>query len=165
MSSYHQMRRQARHARRAGMQPMMIINGDQFPTPLGIILARAAWRYRSELAPLYLAIVVAVAGWWAHAAYPHQWAIPATVTVALATALIGLGKRIGLATLAERLYAATVADISGGSVVGPGGIMQVRGYPRVVATPRQATDRETRQRLWEVSEQLTGVRYRFPVRV
>lgn len=114
MSNYRQMRRQARHARRAGLQPMMIISNDQFPTPLGIILARAAWRYRSELAPLYLALTVVVAGWWAHAAYPHRWAVAATLAATLAVALAGLGKRIGLATLTERLYAATVVLAAGG---------------------------------------------------
>ena len=53
MTSYRRMRRQARQIRRSGMQPMMVINGDpsQFPTPVGVILARFAWRYRSELAP------------------------------------------------------------------------------------------------------------------
>jgi hypothetical protein len=116
MSSYHQMRRQARRARRAGMQPMMIINGDQFPTPLGVILVRWAWRYRSEFAPVYLALVVGVVGWWAHAAYPHRWAVPAALAMLLAAALTGIGRRIGLATLAERLYAGTVALAAGGWV-------------------------------------------------
>jgi hypothetical protein len=114
MSSYHQMRRQARRARRAGMQPMMIINGDQFPTPLGVILARWAWHYRSEFAPLYLALAVGVVGWWTHAAYPHRWAIAITLAVALAAAFVGLGARIGLAVLAERLYAATTVLAAGG---------------------------------------------------
>jgi hypothetical protein len=47
------------------MQPMMVINGDpsQFPTPAGVILARFAWRYRSELAPFGVAAMTLGAGW------------------------------------------------------------------------------------------------------
>ena len=42
MSSYRQMRRQARQARRAGMQPMMVIDhGDQFPELVIVVIARA----------------------------------------------------------------------------------------------------------------------------
>jgi hypothetical protein len=114
MSSYHQMRRQARRARRAGMQPMMIINGDQFPTPLGVILARWVWHYRSEFAPVFLAFAFGVAGWWTHAAYPHRWAIAITLAATLAATFVGLGARIGLAVLAERLYAATTMLTAGG---------------------------------------------------
>ena len=49
---YRQMRRHARQARRADMQPMMVINsGDPFPDLAIVVIARWAWRYRSELAP------------------------------------------------------------------------------------------------------------------
>ena len=51
MTGYRQMRRQARQARRAGMQPMMVISsGDPLPNLVIVIIARWAWRYRSELA-------------------------------------------------------------------------------------------------------------------
>ena len=53
VSTYRRMRRQARLARRSGLQPMMVINsGEPFPETVGVVLARWAWRYRSELAPL-----------------------------------------------------------------------------------------------------------------
>jgi hypothetical protein len=56
MTGYRQMRRHARQARRAGMQPMMVINlGDPLPDLAAVIIARWAWRYRSELAPLGVA--------------------------------------------------------------------------------------------------------------
>ena len=62
MSGYRQMRRHARQARRAGMQPMMVINsGDPFPELAIVVIARWAWRYRSELAPL-AAVAAALAG-------------------------------------------------------------------------------------------------------
>ena len=53
MTTYRRMRRQARQARRSGLQPMMVINsGEPFPETAGVVLLRWAWRYRSELAPL-----------------------------------------------------------------------------------------------------------------
>ena len=53
VSTYRRMRRQARQARRSGLQPMMVINsGEPFPETVGVMLLRWAWRYRSELAPL-----------------------------------------------------------------------------------------------------------------
>jgi NAD(P)-dependent dehydrogenase (short-subunit alcohol dehydrogenase family) len=59
------------------------------------------------------------------------------------------------------LYAATVADLPGGSFVGPDGLMEQRGYPHVVTAAGKAYDEDAWRRLWEVSEELTGVRYQF----
>jgi len=59
------------------------------------------------------------------------------------------------------LYAATVTDLPGGSFVGPDGFMEQRGHPHVVTAAAKAYDEEAWRRLWEVSEQLTGVRYEF----
>ena len=61
------------------------------------------------------------------------------------------------------LFAATVADLPGGRLVGPDGFMQVRGHPRVVWAPGKATNRDARRRLWTASEELTSVGYGFPV--
>jgi NAD(P)-dependent dehydrogenase (short-subunit alcohol dehydrogenase family) len=60
------------------------------------------------------------------------------------------------------LYAATVVDLPGGSFVGPDGLAEQRGYPRVVGASGRAYDEETWRRLWEVSEELTGVQFEFP---
>jgi len=74
MTGYRQMRRQARQARRAGMQPMMVISsGDPLPDLVIVIIARWAWRYRSELAPLGGACAVAGFEWYAHAALSQWW--------------------------------------------------------------------------------------------
>ncbi|HEY4827875.1 MAG TPA: oxidoreductase [Solirubrobacteraceae bacterium] len=59
------------------------------------------------------------------------------------------------------LYAATVADLPGGTFVGPGGRAQQRGYPIVVTAASKAYEEDDWRRLWEVSEQLTGVHYEF----
>jgi NAD(P)-dependent dehydrogenase (short-subunit alcohol dehydrogenase family) len=56
------------------------------------------------------------------------------------------------------LFAAT-ADIPGGSYVGPGGMWQMRGGAAIVRAAPAAYDVATARRLWEVSEQLTGVHY------
>jgi len=55
------------------------------------------------------------------------------------------------------LYAAT-AEIPGGSFIGPDGFQEMRGEPKIVTPTRAARDPETARRLWDVSEQLTGVR-------
>jgi NAD(P)-dependent dehydrogenase (short-subunit alcohol dehydrogenase family) len=56
------------------------------------------------------------------------------------------------------LYAA-VADIPGNSFAGPGGFMEQRGAPKLVGRSDAAKDMDVARRLWDVSEQLTGVRF------
>ena len=55
------------------------------------------------------------------------------------------------------LRAATEPGVHGGQYFGPGGVGQVRGYPKVVASSAQSHDVELQRRLWTVSEELTGV--------
>jgi NAD(P)-dependent dehydrogenase (short-subunit alcohol dehydrogenase family) len=59
------------------------------------------------------------------------------------------------------LYAATVEGLPSGSYVGPDGRFEFRGHPRVVSPSGSAQDEQLARRLWEVSEELTGVRYDF----
>jgi NAD(P)-dependent dehydrogenase (short-subunit alcohol dehydrogenase family) len=59
------------------------------------------------------------------------------------------------------LYAATVAGLPGGSYVGPDGRGELRGAPALVSMSGRASDPETARKLWEVSEELTGVTYAF----
>jgi NAD(P)-dependent dehydrogenase (short-subunit alcohol dehydrogenase family) len=56
------------------------------------------------------------------------------------------------------LYAAT-ADIPGNSFAGPGGFMEQRGAPKLVGRTDAAKDADVARRLWDVSEELTGVRF------
>jgi NAD(P)-dependent dehydrogenase (short-subunit alcohol dehydrogenase family) len=56
------------------------------------------------------------------------------------------------------LYAA-VADVPGNSFAGPGGFMEQRGAPKLVGRSGAAQDAAVARRLWEVSEELTGVRF------
>ncbi|KYH27023.1 short chain dehydrogenase [Halalkalicoccus paucihalophilus] len=59
------------------------------------------------------------------------------------------------------LYAATHPEIEGGEYVGPGGFMGMRGAPEIQRSSERSYDREDAARLWELSEELTGVDYRL----
>ena len=114
MTSYRQMRRHARRVRRSGLQPIMVINADgQYPTPAVVVLARGAWRYRSELAPVFTASAILGAGWWLHAAHPHWWPYLLAGSAVTAWALVAFGARVDLARLAERIYAGTATFTAG----------------------------------------------------
>jgi NAD(P)-dependent dehydrogenase (short-subunit alcohol dehydrogenase family) len=56
------------------------------------------------------------------------------------------------------LYAA-VADVPGGSFAGPDGLMEMRGNPKLVGRSKAARDADAARRLWDASEELTGVRF------
>ncbi|HEY6881268.1 MAG TPA: hypothetical protein VI299_24750, partial [Polyangiales bacterium] len=57
-----------------------------------------------------------------------------------------------------QLYAATAPGVRGGDYYGPR-LLQVWGSPKKVGSSRRSRDAETMKRLWELSEQLTGVEY------
>jgi NAD(P)-dependent dehydrogenase (short-subunit alcohol dehydrogenase family) len=57
------------------------------------------------------------------------------------------------------LYAATFPAIRSGDYVGPDGFGEQRGHPKLVGMNASARDDEAANRLWTVSEDLTGVRY------
>ena len=60
------------------------------------------------------------------------------------------------------LYAATSADAHGGEYIGPDGFQELKGSPVVVQPRPQALDVVVGERLWKVSEELTGVHYPAP---
>lgn len=55
------------------------------------------------------------------------------------------------------LFAATHDSVAGGEYVGPGGLLDMRGHPEFQRSSDESYDRRTARRLWEVSEELTGV--------
>ncbi|WP_238478256.1 oxidoreductase [Natranaeroarchaeum sulfidigenes] len=88
--------------------------------------------------------------------------------------LSGSAIRERLASLANRLfaqpsergslpllYAATAADIEGGEYIGPGGLLNMRGYPERQRSSEASYDRELARKLWRISVELTGVSYEF----
>jgi NAD(P)-dependent dehydrogenase (short-subunit alcohol dehydrogenase family) len=56
------------------------------------------------------------------------------------------------------IYAA-VADVPGDSFAGPGGFMEQRGPAKLVGRSGAAKDSDVARRLWDVSEELTSVRF------
>ncbi|MFE6751009.1 oxidoreductase [Kitasatospora purpeofusca] len=61
-----------------------------------------------------------------------------------------------------QLFAATAAEAESGQFIGPDGMAELRGTPKVVQLAPSAADAETGKRLWELSERLTAVRFTFP---
>ncbi|MEV6079389.1 SDR family NAD(P)-dependent oxidoreductase [Streptomyces sp. NPDC052069] len=57
------------------------------------------------------------------------------------------------------LRAATDPAVTGGQYYGPGGRREMRGYPKLVTSSPDSHDRAAQQRLWTVSEELTGVAF------
>jgi hypothetical protein len=56
------------------------------------------------------------------------------------------------------LYAAT-QDLPGDSYIGPGGFKEQRGHPAPAQRSAAARDGDTARRLWDLSEELTGVTF------
>ncbi|MYW64389.1 SDR family NAD(P)-dependent oxidoreductase [Streptomyces sp. SID8379] len=63
------------------------------------------------------------------------------------------------------LYAATEPTVKGGEFIAPGGTGELRGAPTRVAAAERASDEATGRRLWDVSEELTGVGFTLPTAV
>lgn len=57
------------------------------------------------------------------------------------------------------LYAATAPDVEGGDYIGPNRMFETWGHPTRVGTSARARDEHDATRLWELSEELTGVRF------
>lgn len=57
------------------------------------------------------------------------------------------------------LRAATDPTVRGAQYYGPGGLLQMRGYPKLVSSNGRSHDVAAQKRLWAVSEELTGVSY------
>ena len=83
-----------------------------------------------------------------------------------ASRLFNLAMAIGNRTIAQdeeggalpTIYAA-VADIPGDSYAGPGGLIEMRGRPKLVGRSDAAKDAGVARRLWGASETLTGVHF------
>ncbi|MFZ3269740.1 MAG: SDR family NAD(P)-dependent oxidoreductase [Mycobacterium sp.] len=57
------------------------------------------------------------------------------------------------------LRAAADPDVEGGQYYGPDGLGEQRGHPKLVSSSAQSHDEDLQHRLWQVSEELTGVTY------
>ena len=57
------------------------------------------------------------------------------------------------------LAAATIPDLHGGAFIGPDGLIEMRGHPRLTRARSIAYDQQLASNLWHVSEELTGIRW------
>jgi NAD(P)-dependent dehydrogenase (short-subunit alcohol dehydrogenase family) len=94
-----------------------------------------------------------------YAATNLQFAAPPLVDrlfMTVGNALIAQSEEMGAL---PTLYAATEPGLPGGTYAGPDGIGEQRGHPHVVSPSGGARDEAVARRLWEVSEEMTGVRF------
>jgi NAD(P)-dependent dehydrogenase (short-subunit alcohol dehydrogenase family) len=94
-----------------------------------------------------------------YAATNLQFAGPPLVdqlVMRVANAVIAQSEEMGAL---PTLYAATAPSLPGGTYVGPDGLGEQRGHPKQVSPNSAARDEDVARRLWEVSEQMTGVRF------
>jgi NAD(P)-dependent dehydrogenase (short-subunit alcohol dehydrogenase family) len=59
------------------------------------------------------------------------------------------------------LYAATESDVNGAEYYGPSGFMEMNGPPKKVKSNKRSHDRNVAERLWNISEDLTGVHFQI----
>jgi hypothetical protein len=57
------------------------------------------------------------------------------------------------------LYAATSEDIDGGEYIGPGGLGNMRGYPKEQESSPESQNKDAAEALWTRSEALTETEY------
>ena len=59
------------------------------------------------------------------------------------------------------LFAATAADAENGDYIGPDRLFSTRGHPIRAAASQRANNVQDAERLWSISESLTGVEFRL----
>ncbi|PRX65260.1 S-DNA-T family DNA segregation ATPase FtsK/SpoIIIE [Nonomuraea fuscirosea] len=112
-ASRHEIRRNARRMRRYGIQPVAGIEDLEF-APLAIAgIARLAWRYRSELAPLTVVASVLAGSLAMRHWFPEGWPTLIIATVIAAGALATWGRWVNLPRPIERGYAAVTTAFAG----------------------------------------------------
>ncbi|MFO7794222.1 MAG: oxidoreductase [Candidatus Nanohaloarchaea archaeon] len=60
------------------------------------------------------------------------------------------------------LYAATSEQIQGGEYIGPDGFKHARGYPEKQGSSEASQNEDDAKKLWERSEELTGLKFKIP---
>ena len=110
------------------------------------------------------AIAAAVHPGWTATNLPNGWATtnqPVSWRIIRAlNPLIGQKPEMGALPM---LYAATAPDAQGGAYYGPRGWLELRGCPAKVRSSDRSYDAAVAAKLWTVSEELTGMRYHWPI--
>jgi len=136
---------------------------------------RGYWRWsaygQSKLANLLFALELdrrlRAAGWDVKSVAAHPGYAATNLQSAAAPAVDRALMKVANALVAQSaaagalptLYAATYPALGGGSFVGPDGIGEMRGRPRLVRPTSAARDPDAAARLWSISEELTGVSF------
>jgi NAD(P)-dependent dehydrogenase (short-subunit alcohol dehydrogenase family) len=94
-------------------------------------------------------------GWAATNLQSHTGSRLQSAALALGNLVISQSEEMGAL---PTLYAAT-QDLPGGTYLGPDGPFESRGHPTVVGRSGAASDGDAARRLWELSEQETGVAF------
>jgi NAD(P)-dependent dehydrogenase (short-subunit alcohol dehydrogenase family) len=133
--------------------------------------SRWRWYGQSKLANLMFALELdrrlRAAGSQLRSVAAHPGYAATNLQSAVAPTVDGLIMKVGNALFAQsaemgalpQLYAATAPGVAGGDFIGPDGLGEQRGHPTVVHGSRASADTAAAARLWEVSEDLTGVTY------
>lgn len=120
----------------------------------------------SKIANLYFTYTLhkklgnGTAGVTVAAAHPGWTATELQRNTSLASALnVFFAQQPAMGAL-PTLYAATAPDVKGADFYGPSGFMEMKGYPKKVASVPLSHDPEIAEKLWQASGALTGVTYR-----
>jgi NAD(P)-dependent dehydrogenase (short-subunit alcohol dehydrogenase family) len=109
------------------------------------------------------AAAISVAAHPGYAATNLQAAAPRMEGARLMERITNLGNALFAQSAAmgalPQVYAATAPTVRGGEYYGPDGLGELWGHPRSVVSNAASRDGDVARRLWELSEQLTGVRY------
>ena len=84
---------------------------------------------------------------------------PLVLITSLAFRFVGQDEKQGAL---PQLYASTAPGVQPGAYYGPTGPMEFKGAPGLAKLAPQATDAGAAAQLWRVSEELTGIQYRWP---
>jgi NAD(P)-dependent dehydrogenase (short-subunit alcohol dehydrogenase family) len=117
------------------------------------------YELQRRLAPLGTTIAVAAHPGLANTQLTRD--LPAAIRLPVTWAAPLLTQRPVMGAL-PTLRAATDPTVTGGEYYGPGNRSETRGYPRPVASSPESHDQPTQQRLWTLSEELTGVTFPVP---
>ncbi|HEY0409804.1 MAG TPA: FtsK/SpoIIIE domain-containing protein, partial [Candidatus Dormibacteraeota bacterium] len=104
-------RRRTHRLRRRPPTPLLLVADDRYPGQTLEAAARALYRYRSELAPIATAALIATAAAYLHARHRGAWPYLAALTVIVAAICRHGAGRID--RRAERSYAAATTALAG----------------------------------------------------
>jgi NAD(P)-dependent dehydrogenase (short-subunit alcohol dehydrogenase family) len=88
--------------------------------------------------------------------------LPLRMRVVSDLLMVAIGQPSAAMGALATLRAATDPAVRGGQYYGPDGRLGYRGHPVLLRSSARSHDAEVQRRLWERSEQLTGVSYRLP---